>query len=299
MSRHGASLPFAALALLLLVTSCSASAKEIREARQSGYMADFAVVYGAALAATKELYPSLREDATRGLIQTAWHPLRVAAQTAGETQNPDQTNALGTSSRTAKHFFIRFRVFVLGGKPFQIRIEGEASSWQQGEVPSPMRGAEIPPWLGGRTDALRVAIHKRLKEHAVPLEVAKKVEKKPAVVPRKSEKSFGPIPKAAAKVIATVAQAAEGRDLETLRQHLDEDIEWAAGGSKGADSAIAIWSADPLRLTELSKAVNAGCAEKGALVVCPTVALGDNYRGYAVYFALVDGVWKIKSFFER
>ena len=61
---------------------------------------------------------------------------------------------------------------MVGGKPWRVRVTGEASEWELGAVPVTLRGADEPHWLQGRTDALRVAIYRRLKAYAVPLKTS-------------------------------------------------------------------------------------------------------------------------------
>ena len=88
------------VAIAVASGGCTTSAREVREARTSGYMTDFAVVYSAALAATKELYPTINESATRQLIATAWHPLNLTTGTVDDSQsnlNANQTNATSIS----------------------------------------------------------------------------------------------------------------------------------------------------------------------------------------------------------
>ncbi len=261
-------------------------------------MADFSIVYGAALAATKELYPTVTEDAQRQLIQTAWHPLKLSTGAVDDSQTSvtaGTQNAFGTRSGQRTRYFVRFRVYVLGGQPFRIRIEGEASQWEQGEVPTPLRGAAIPPWLEGRTDTLRVAIHKRLKEYAVKLTSTAKVEKKRAEIPLKDVSTFGEIPPPAAKLIALVSQAVEGRDLNGLRGLISADIEWAKG-SHGADAALAIWAADSTTLAALGRAVDAGCAQAEKDVICPA-APGQGPTAHFRESSEHPGQWQLISFY--
>lgn len=282
---------------------CSTSAAEIRTARRAAYMTDFAVVYSEALAATKELYPTLAENASAGVIRTAWHPVRIAAQTAGASTDNPNPQALGNTAGGAvapinsrrKQFFVRFRVYVVGGKPWRVRLEGQASSWELGEVPVPLKGAEIPPWLEGRTESLRVAIHRRLAAHAVEVEEA--AATKAAVRAPPDESEFVDLPEGATKVVAAVAHAAKGRDLESLRANIAGDISWSPGAT-GADTAIAMWSADSTLLTELSRVLAAGCASSDTEVVCPAAAGIPGYRGFFARFISAAGEWKLISFYR-
>ena len=263
-------------------------------------MADFAIVYGAALNATKEIYPRLTEDAKRQLIQTAWHPLKLSTGAVDDSQTSitgGTKDAFGQVSSQRTRYYVRFRVFVLGGQPFRIRLEGEASQWEQGEVPSPLRGAAVPSWLEARTDTLRVKIHKKLKKHAVKMASTAKVAEERPEIPLKDAAAFGEIPGEAGTVIALVSQAAEGRDLGKLRVHLTADIEWSQG-SRGADAAVAIWAADPTQLEELGRIVDGGCAKTSGGVVCPAAASAAGYRGPIARFAKDGDSWKMTSFYS-
>jgi hypothetical protein len=288
--------------MIAIVAGCSTNAKLLKEARESGYQADFAIVYSEVLAAVRELYPQLAEDANSGVIRTAWHPVRIQSQSAGATQD-DPINTTGGNTGTTpltttdrrKAFFVRFRVYVVGGKPWEIRVEGEASSWEIGEIPQPMRGAEIPPWLQGRTDKLRVSIHKRLAAYAVVVN-KDQVAKKP-VKQAPDEKPFAALPAGAARVVATVALAARTRDLEALRAQMSDDLAWSAGAT-GADTAMAMYSADATILSAMSATLDKGCAAAGAEIVCPADAGAPGFRGYFARFERVDQSWKLAAFFQ-
>ncbi len=286
-----------AFGVVLGVGGCTTSAREVREARQSGYMTDFAVVYSAALNATRDKYPTIVESPTSQLIATAWHQLKLSTGTVNDSQSSLQGTGQqpGTTNVQRTRYYVRFRVYVLGGKPFRIRIEGQASEWEVGEIPTPLRGAEIPSWLEARTDSLRVEIHRRLKEHAVPLEDNVKKSKQAKGVPLQDTKTFGDLPEAAGEVIAKVAQAADGRDAAALRRHLSDDVVWARGAG-GADAAVAVWAADSTKLGALSESLAAGCEVTESEVICPT---GRSTGTHVARFRLVDGIWKLVSFFQE
>lgn len=279
---------------------CSTNAKLVKEARESGYKADFAIVYSQTLAAVRELYPQVAENANSGVIRTAWHPVRIQSENVGESQdNPigaGNSSALTTATNRRKAFYVRFRVFVVGGRPWEVRVEGEASSWEVGEIPTPLSGAAIPPWLKGRTDNLRVAIHKRLKEYAV--KVKKDEKAKPKFVRAKADPTaFKSLPPAAAKVVAEVAAAAQARDLTGLRAQMADDVAWSPGAS-GADTAVAMYSADASLLEAMTTTLKAGCAAKGTEIFCPSVASEPGFRGHFARFAQVGGAWKLVAFYS-
>lgn len=289
-----------ALVVAALAAGCSTSAREIRAARNSGYDTDFAVVYNAALEATKKRYPRLREDARAGIIRTAWHPVRIQSQSAeSSSDNPGATatgNPLASQAGIRKYYYVRFRVYVVGGHPWRVRIEGEASSWETGAVPQALKGAEVPPWLQGRVDTLRVAIHEKLKKYAVKLKsTAKKPVARAKLAP--DTRAYNKLPPKAAKVIATIAAAARARDLDAIRAHLTQNFAWASG-SQGADTAMAMFSADSTLLEAMGAALAEGCAARGAEIVCPAGALEPGYEGYFARFGFASGDWKMVSFYN-
>jgi hypothetical protein len=293
-----------ALAAVATALACGASEVELRRARTSGYQADFAVVYNQALAATRELYAQLVEDARTGIIRTAWHPIA----TRGSNDDPVASNrgaqlgsqgtgasSLGTSGPNRDTFFAKFTVYVAGGRPWRVRVEGEASLWKAGEVPSPLRGADVPPWLKAREDALRLAIFHRLERYAVPLR-HQSSERKPAVVAPDPGRWPG-LPAGAAAAIAEVDRAAAARDTGALRRLMVDDLTWSFGDAPSADVAIATWQADPTTLVELGRALGAGCAATAdGEVVCPAAATGEGYAGYRAGFARRGTTWKLVLF---
>src|SRR5688572_5174755 len=119
------------LAIACVVAGCR-NKKEIEYARKSVYDADFAVVYGAALDATRELYTSLDDFPGTGTIKTAWHQVSYSnthddlanTRTLAQNQAGGMSPATGASSpgmptRLAyKRYFIRFDVTVAGGRPW-------------------------------------------------------------------------------------------------------------------------------------------------------------------------------------
>jgi hypothetical protein len=251
----------ALVALLLIAAGCGASEAEIRRAKTSGFETDFAIVYSETLAAVRDLYPNVVEDARAGVIKTAWHVVRVQQGNQADPANQQQRSGLGgtpatgtlqTTNAYREQFFIRFTVYVTGGKPWRVRVNGQASEWKVGEIPTAMKGAEVPHWLAGREDALRLAIFKRLEKYAVPLKY-------------KSSED---------KVVAPPADASKYKGVPE--------------------------PADPTMLAELASAIEAGCATSadGKQVTCPAAAAAtaDGYAGYRAGFAELGGTWKMVSF---
>jgi hypothetical protein len=298
------------------VVACGTSSREIREAKSSGYRADFALVYNEAVAATRNVYPNLVEDATAGTIRTAWHVVRfnegqvdpTSQQSRDSQAREDQAtgagnaNPFGQSGLARKTHFIRFDVAVIGGDPWRLSIRAQASRWTAGEVPVPLKGGDEPHWLQGRIDALYVAIHRRLEKYKVKLATrpSNATEVEQIIKPKFEPGQFGPIPPAAAEAVAFVLQSASMRDLVNLREHMADDFTWSLGGTPGADMAIMMWQADTSVLNHLEEILRAGCRvdEEGARVSCPPeYSERAGYLGYRAEFAqTAPGVWKLTLF---
>jgi hypothetical protein len=294
----------------LAAAGCGASDAEIRDAKTSGYKADFAIVYSETLAAVRDLYPNLVEDARIGVIKTAWHPVRIAEgnedqQLQSNTQQMSPTSspsAFQATTSLRKNYFVRFEVRVVGGRPWRVRVHAQASSWKAGEQPTPLHGADVPGWLEPRKEALEVAIHKRLKEYAVRLKVEPDGDRRVKVERRGPGElaRFGAnLPAGAARAISDVEQAATARDVGRLRPLMADEFTYSFGDSPSAETAIVMWQADPTLLAELAKVLAAGCAQdkKEPQVVCPAAYLTDeNFAGYRAGFRNLGGAWKMVFF---
>jgi hypothetical protein len=295
--------------VVALAAGCGASEVDVRDAKTSGYKTDFAVVYSEALAAVRDLYPNIVEDARVGVIKTAWHPVRIAE---GNDDQPMQSNAQQMSptgspsafqatSALRKNYFIRFDIHVVGGRPWRVRVHAQASSWKAGEQPVPLHGADVPTWLEPRKEALEVAIYKRLKPYAVRLKVTTGADRSVKVEKRGGDLGrFGArLPPGAARAIAAVEQAAASRDVGQLRPLMADEFTYSFGDSPSAETAVVMWQADPTILGELGKVLAAGCAEdkKDGQVVCPAAFLTDeNFSGYRAGFRNLGGTWKMVFF---
>ncbi len=295
-----------AVVFLLLAGACGGTSdEEVHEAQSSGYKGDFAVIYSETLAAVRDLYPHINEDARTGVIRTAWHPVHVQQGADDDTQsaslNP-RTSRSGYSSAAMmrEQFFVRFTIHVVGGRPWRVRVHGEASAWKAGDMPTPLRGSEIPQWLAGRVNSLEVAIYRRLKGYAVELKYAPEAEAKAAAAATVDVAKFGQVPPAAARVIAAVEQAARARDMAALRKLMADQFTYTTGDEPSADTAMVVWQADPSILAEMDKALDAGCAHEASRheVVCPAAFLQDpGQAGYRAAFRQVeDGSWRMVSF---
>ncbi len=297
---------FVLTSLLAIIASCAASAAEVKRAERSGYNADFSTVYGETLAAVVKLYPRAAENAVDGIIRTAWHRVAVQTGTRGNRQrtnavagsNPASTSLTSTAAANRKQFFIRFRVHVVGGKPWRIRVVGEASEWAAGDVPMPLRGAEVPPWLKGRTDALRVAIYKRLKAYAVRVE-EKIPQAEGKIITIDEPSSFGEIPDGAQKMLVEIHRAISLRSFGDLRAQLAEDVQWSEGEVGNADVAMVMWKADPSLLEAMLGAIGRGCVagDGNVTVSCPRAYSQEpNFKGYRLIAEKRGDRWVVTAF---
>lgn len=299
------------LAALLVAGACGNSKKDVANAKRSVYDTEFVNVYNAALQATRDLYPMLKDSPGPGRISTAWHQVnhgnnqddlqnqRTLAQSQGLNSNvagTQQTTMAGMPTRLAyKRHFIRFDVSVLGGRPWRVKVTGHASEWDPGAaLPTEMTGAQRPSWLDARVESLQVAIYKRIKRYAIPMkeEVEVSVED---TLPKTDPSSFKNVPAPAAKTLATIKDIVGKRDYAGLRPHLDDNVTWSLGGGTGADAALATWQADSTILDALQGAIAAGCAA-GAdkKISCPA---GIVQAGtYQLVLEERGSSWKVTSF---
>lgn len=314
---------FTLLAIVLVVSgvACGSSKKEVQAARHSVYDTDFAIVYSAALTATRDLYPNLDDNPGPGRIATSWHQVQYAncagagstcddsmvnqqviSQQQGVQQGQGSTAATmaGMPTRLAyKRYFIRFEVHVLGGRPWRVKVTGHASSWDPGAaMPVEMRGADKPHWLDGRTEALQVAIYKRIRKYAIPMK-----EEAPAAdappednTPKTDPASFKNMPAEAARELATVKDVLAKRDYNALRPQLADDVVWSLGGGTGADAAMAMWQADPTALDAMAGTLSACVADGDKRVLCPGGQVAPN--AWQLTFEPRAGSWKLTSFIK-
>ena len=308
------------LALLAGAAACS-NKKEVRTAKASVYDADFAIVYSEVVAAVRELYPhGLTEDPSTGVIKTQWHQVQYStgggADDAAGVQPRDPTNpsAGGTNLGTApggtyKRLFIRFDVTVTGGRPWRVRIVGKASEWDPGNAqPTELRGAATPHWLPGRRDGLYVAIYRRLKSYAIQLEEEQPEE--PVATEEIDPRQFGDIPAGAAETAADLVEAIEARDMKTLRAAIADDVVWSLGAAGDAETALAMWQADPAALESLSMILYAGCrisrspdgsrtAVDPNIVTCPPAVTEEpGYLGWRATLELDGDRWRLTAFVQ-
>jgi hypothetical protein len=289
---------------------CGGSKREVQAAKQSVYDTDFAIVFSAALDATRTLYPSLDDAPGAGAIRTAWHQVQYANTQddlsnqrtvasgqgyAGGGVSPAAA-AAGMPTRLAfKRYFIRFDVTVAGGRPWRVKVVGHASEWEPGNaLPTELHGPARPHWLEGRTDALIVAIYKQLRKVALPMKEEVPEAKPEDSLPKTDPKLFKDIPPAAGARLAKLKDAVVLRDNASLRVQLADDIVWSLGGAPGADTAMAMWQADPESLDSLVRVIGGGCAGTDKRVTCPG---GAPVAGkWQLAIELRGDAWKVTSF---
>jgi hypothetical protein len=292
------------LAAITCATGCPANKKDVEAAKHSLYDADFAVIYSAALEATRESYPNLEDAPGRGAIKTAWHQVSYA-NNQDDVSNPKSVGTPaaagagnqgggGMPTRLAyKRYFIRFDVTIGGGRPWRLKVVGHAAEWEPGAaLPTELHGVARPQWLEGRNDALLAAIFKKVKPFAVPFKdpVAEGGDE----VKRTDPGAFKDVPPAAAKRLAQLKDALGGRDYGGLRLQLADDIVWSLGGGTGADAAMAMWQADPEPLDAMGKALAAGCGGDAKKVACPA---GPPVAGaYQLTIEPRGDTWRVTSF---
>lgn len=298
--------------LALLAAAACSNKKEVRAAKASVYDADFAIVYSEVVAAVRELYPhGLTEDPSSGVIKTQWHQVQYStgADDSSATQPFDPnarpgsgTNALtGPAAGAYKRLFIRFDVTVTGGRPWRVRVVGKASEWDPGNAqPTELRGAATPHWLPGRRDGLYVAIYRRLKKYAIRLEEEHPEE--PVATEAVDPSQFGDIPAGAAKAAVALVEAIEARDMKTLRAAVADDVVWSLGAAGDADTALAMWQADPAALESLSMILYAGCRKDAVdpnIVTCPPAVTEEpGYLGWRATLELDGDRWRLTAFVQ-
>jgi len=307
----------AALAAItfLLSTGCLDQA-EVRRAKSSLYDAEFAIVYGAVIKGVQKSYANYQEDAAKGAIHTAWHPVRFqnqsedprAAQLSATTQGFGNTSGQpnnGTGMAAAprgvyKRYFVRFDVSVVGGRPWRVRVIGHASEWDPGmAVPNELHGAALPAWLPGRVDALTVEIYRRLKSVAVK-DLSPPTQAPAGEEPKKTDASkFANVPPPAATLLAAIVDTLNVRAYDSLRALIDNEAEWSLGASPSGDTAFAMWQADGSVLEAMRKAIDAGCGPAANnAVICPAAAADAGYRDWRLTLSARSGSWKITSFVQ-
>lgn len=309
------------LALAALAVAGCTNKKDVEYAKHSQYDADFAIVYQAALEAVRELYPNIDDAPGSGKILTAWHPVSFANQ-QDDMLNPQtltSTNGCGTASATStaqtcgtsptagmggmpqrglalKRRYIRFDVSVVGGRPWKVKVTGHASEWDPGAaMPTELRGAAKPPWLLPRTEAVQVAIYKRIKQFAIPMKEDARPTNPDDELPKTDPTAFKGVPDGAAQRLAALKDTLVKRDYGALRPQLADDLIWSLGADGSGDTAMVMWQADPATFDAMAAALAATCvadAHNERRVTCAA----DGARSYRLVVEPRGASWKVTSF---
>ncbi len=303
-------------ALVVMLAACGGDKKEVNAAKHSLYDADFATVYGAVMEIVRASYPNIDDNPGNGKIATAWHQVQytndaesdLPAQSTYSSPNRSMNGVPGSMSSPAssagglptrfssKRYFIRFDINIMGGRPWRVKVVGHASEWDTGMAnPTELHGIARPHWLEGRTDALQVAIYKKIAKYAIPMKEEAPGNPDEDTVAKTDPASFKGVPDGAAKRLAQIKDALGKRDYAALGPQLDTDVVWSLGGGTGVDGAMATWQADPGTFDAMAAAINAGCAPADAKrVTCPAGAPTPN--AFQLVLEPRGDAWKITSF---
>ena len=295
------------LAAAVLGGGCK-NKKEIHAAKHSLYNTDFAVVFSAALEATREQYSRLDDFPGQGMIKTAWHAVSASSdsQDVSNQGTVSSQSTLGTASPAAaaggmptrlafKRQYIRFDVSVVGGRPWRVKVVGHAAEWDAGNaMPTELKGMARPPWLDGRIESLQVAIYRKMAAYAVPMPPEVEVVKDEPQMPKTDPATFKNVPPLVAKRLAFIKDALGRRDYAALRTVVSETVVWSLGGAPGADTAMAMWQADPEPLDAMVTVLAGGCGTTDAKTTCPP---GPPAPGaWQLELTLEGDSWNISSF---
>jgi hypothetical protein len=278
--------------------ACGASATSVRRAHEAQYDAPFATVWNVVSHEVRRRYVGIRlEDPVNGRIETDYRVIESTSQDVAQGSTTTST-AVGVNAPTAAQqlptqaSLFRMTVQILG-PPYKVSIDGVAARWEANLtqlIPYQHGAIDEPPWVQARIDNLALAIYDQLKEHAIAAEA------KPAVAVKVVDTTpWANLPdRAAVAVIGEVHKAAVDRNAGALRPYMIADFRWADGADSSADTAIAIWAADPTVLRTLARTLDSGCAaEASGDVVCPTEPSRDTGRAR---FRSVAGSWKLVEF---
>ena len=218
-------------------------------------------------------------------------------------QNPtpgSPRTGIRTSTQLREQFFVRFDVHVVGGKPWRVRVRGEASSWTAGEIPTPLHGADVPHWLEGRVNSLEVAIYQRLKGHAVKVGKERDPEAEAAAPPAAAPLDvarFGKLPPEAGRVVAEVQKAGpRPRHRRAARPHGRRSSPTPPARRRRPTPRWSCGRPIPASSTSWSRCSTAGCAldPGGKQVVCPAAAPPSGAP--RAVFQASGQAWKLVSF---
>jgi hypothetical protein len=270
----------------------------------------FNVVWGVVQEEVHRRYVGIhREDAVAGVIETDYKPVENLNQdlpmttpvsnglySTGGMNGPIRGNLPGgtSSSNNGDTQIFRMTVQVLG-PPWKVSIEGVAAKVSPGmTLPVPYRrgAADEPAWVQARIDNLSLAIYERLKKFAVK-------GAKIAVEEKKADTTIWAnlSDPTAVAVIESVRKVAGQHNAAALRPFMSDDFRWDEGADASADTAVAVWAADPNILQLLTRTLDAGCAtaEGTKDITCPKEPTPDT--GHA-RFRHLGTAWKLIEFLK-
>jgi hypothetical protein len=140
--------------LIALLVACAPKPGPAREAREAEYAADARLVFAVVQKVAEAQYgiADRNDDALAVATRERWYTAE-----GGAAEPTD--GAVGLA--------------------FIVRVEGAAGAWlvnvqavgsrrqSSGSETQPILEGEMPPWVSDKIDALYVAIHARLKQHAI------------------------------------------------------------------------------------------------------------------------------------
>jgi hypothetical protein len=286
---------------LLGLAACGPSAAEVREAKTSVYQTEFAEVWAAVWNTVNESYPRLIiDDPIAGRLVTDWFLIERISETddVGQQKNAGQIGTgvgPGGSPAIAGRFF-RIKVDVKpGGPPWRVVVDGEAAQFTPGMAlvqPYDHGDVDEPPWVKVRIEKVRVLIHRKLANRARLVDPPKG----PAEL---STQPWEGLPGDAPSVLARIHAAAKKKDTQALRPLMIPAFEWSTGGEPSIDTALSLWSADPLQLSALVRVLEGGCEERetGVRIVCPKREGGQ--QGYRAELRRVGANWRFAAFYQE
>jgi hypothetical protein len=292
---------------LVIAAACGHSAKRVREAKAATYDAEFALVWNEVTEEIHERFSEVVvEDAVKGVIVTEYVRVHAADDVRKDPAQPMGPARLAPGqTRYGQTPFLAFRMTVevkgaMGrkGAPWRVIVDGNAAEYKPGMaqlVPIGRGEADEPSWVQQRIDSAILDIHRRLERHAVSREIPAEAI---------GSKTFDTTPWAnlpdrdAVTLIGRVHEAALLGDAAALRPTMIDDFRWALGGEASADTAVALWAADPTKLRDLARVIENGCAHEAATgeVVCPRPGAD---LGAMARFRKVGRDWKFVVFLAR
>src|SRR5690606_33584642 len=132
---------------------------------------------------------------------------------------------------------------------------------------------------------------------AVPAKEELPAQKPEDTLPKADPKAWKDLPPAAGERLATLKDTIVLRDYGALRAQVADDVVWSLGGEPGADTALAMWQADPEALDMLVGALErCAAAADGKRVTCPGGAPAAGT--WQLVLELRGKDWKVASFLK-